>query len=346
LRTLTLVRVALSAAVGTVSLAACGGSQPLMGSPGAMPQSGVNATHAERGGSWMLPEASKAKALLYVSDESTNAVFVYDYKSGTLVGKLRGVRQPYGECVDARGAVWVTELAAEMVVRYPHGGISATKHLSTDGSTVGCSVDPTTGNLAVSNVSTASGGGDIRVFTSSGYTDYWSDYCYYLEQPGYDNAGNLYVEAYSASYVVYVCELPHGGSSLAPVSVSQHIYGPGSVMWDGKYVTLTDEFYDDSHSTAIYQVAASKSGGLTIVGTTVLTDTCDGNNAEIWQPFIVGSQNTPVNEKQGTALVGFDTDCAYRHRFSLWSYPSGGPPIGALASEPKSPSGNAVSFAR
>jgi hypothetical protein len=49
-----------SASVAFALLAACGGSQLPIGAPGAMPQSQTSAiaTHANRGGSWMLPERS------------------------------------------------------------------------------------------------------------------------------------------------------------------------------------------------------------------------------------------------------------------------------------------------
>jgi hypothetical protein len=40
-----------------MTLSGCGGSQPPIGAPGAIPQNSSIATHAERGGSWMLPEA-------------------------------------------------------------------------------------------------------------------------------------------------------------------------------------------------------------------------------------------------------------------------------------------------
>jgi len=50
-------------------LAACGGSQTPIGAPGAMPQSRAIATHAQHGGSWMLPEA-KGRDLLYVRGKS------------------------------------------------------------------------------------------------------------------------------------------------------------------------------------------------------------------------------------------------------------------------------------
>jgi hypothetical protein len=320
----------------------CAASEPPIATPVAAPR---DASIARNSGSWMRPNTSKINALLYVSDGASAAIFVYDYKTSELVGKLRGLQHPYGECVDKRGNVWVADLAGQVIVRYPRGGISWTKRLETDGAAVGCSVDPTTGNVAASNVTTASGAGDIRIYAGSGFADYSNEDCYYLEQPGYDHAGNLYVEAYSASYVPYVCELPHGGTSLATVSVSHQIYGPGSVMWDGKYLVLTDELYNNSHSTAIYQTEESPSGNLGVVGTAVMTDTCDGENAEIWQPFVVGTRNTPSNMHQGHVVVGFDTDCPERHRLSFWQYPSGGNPSRAPRSQPKAPDGNVVSLA-
>lgn len=45
----------------------CGGSQPPIGAPDAMPQSRAVAAHADSAGSWMLPEA-KSEALLYAAD--------------------------------------------------------------------------------------------------------------------------------------------------------------------------------------------------------------------------------------------------------------------------------------
>ena len=69
-RTLTIYVVA-------AMLSGCGGSQPPIGQPGAMPQTSAFATHADRGKSWMLPEAN-ADDLLYVADEGVG-IIVYSY---------------------------------------------------------------------------------------------------------------------------------------------------------------------------------------------------------------------------------------------------------------------------
>jgi hypothetical protein len=49
-------RCALTCCVGAAAmLAGCGGSQPPIGAPGAIPEASAIAPHAVRGKSWMLP---------------------------------------------------------------------------------------------------------------------------------------------------------------------------------------------------------------------------------------------------------------------------------------------------
>jgi phospholipase C len=55
MKSFDLGRFALSISAAVAFLAACGGSQPPIGAPGAMPQSRASATQADRGGSWMAP---------------------------------------------------------------------------------------------------------------------------------------------------------------------------------------------------------------------------------------------------------------------------------------------------
>ena len=53
--------------------------------------------------SYMAPGAKRKSALMYVGDWATNDVFVYDYRSGSSVGTLRGFDAPYGMCVEQEG---------------------------------------------------------------------------------------------------------------------------------------------------------------------------------------------------------------------------------------------------
>ncbi|MGA9017366.1 MAG: hypothetical protein WB438_00305 [Candidatus Cybelea sp.] len=66
MRSLDFMLYALSSCVAAAMLAGCGGSQPPIGAPGAMPQTSVIATHAGRGTSWILPEA-KNEDLIYAT---------------------------------------------------------------------------------------------------------------------------------------------------------------------------------------------------------------------------------------------------------------------------------------
>jgi hypothetical protein len=54
MRILDFSRYALTSCAAAAMLAGCGGSQPPIGAPGAMPQTSAVATRAERGKSWIL----------------------------------------------------------------------------------------------------------------------------------------------------------------------------------------------------------------------------------------------------------------------------------------------------
>jgi hypothetical protein len=114
-------------------------------------------------------------------------------------------------------------------------------------------------------------------------------------------------------------------------------------MWDGKYITFTDEDYHGA--SAIYQMKPTKSGGLDIVGTTVFGGSCD-DYTSLTQPFIVGTKNTPANDHQGNAVVAGNPLChvSSNYSFSYWSYPAGGSPTHTLFDSPNDPVGQSVSI--
>jgi len=328
-------------------LAGCGGSQPPIGAPGAMPQSRAIATHAARGGSWMLPEVRRAKELLYISDQATDYVYVYDYKTRRLLGRLHGFYKPAGQCVDSKGDVWITDSTAEAAVEYAHGAKRHMNRIRTLGLANSCSIDPTSGNLAVSNAITPRGGSNIEVFSFTGKRKVYSNSaCQGIVQVGYDNNGDLYVSASSQESSAYVCELPHGAGRLVTVSIDKSIVRPGGVMWDGKYIAFTDSLYAFDY-TAIYQAQPTSSGGLKVVGETDFKG-CDGGLTFITQPFIVGSKNTPSNDQQGNAVVASNELCGFGstgYEFSYWAYPEGGDPTHTLFDAPINPAGEVVSIA-
>jgi hypothetical protein len=140
-------------------LAGCGGSQPPIGAPGAMPQTAALQSQSAQPddlGSWMLPDAT-SQDLLYVSSHSW--VSVYTYPLGHLVGKLGAFDLASGQCVDSSSSVYVTDYATGRIYEFPHGGRKRLRTLFMAGAN-SCSIDPTTGNLAVTSL----GGTEAWIF--------------------------------------------------------------------------------------------------------------------------------------------------------------------------------------
>jgi hypothetical protein len=327
------LRLPLTLCAALALLAGCGGSQPPIGTPGVMPHTAAIGKHAARGKSWMLPEAKKIPKLLYISD-GLNSVNVYNYKSRTLVGTLSGFDEAYGECVDKSGDIWITNYSSNKtsIAEYKHGGVKPIRSLPINEHSLGCAIDPVTGNLAVTNKSTELGtNGSVLIFKNASGTpaQYTApDSCPNLWPPGYDNQGNLYVEAQYRATAGSVCELPAGGSALQPVSFDRTIDFPTSVMWDGKYLTLGDQSYHYKGlvTTVVYQVFPNASGGLTLLGTTILLTGCRHHRpTDVPFPYIVGRVNTPENQQQGSVLLGrTDSYCNPKeNNVGFWRYPRG-----------------------
>ena len=142
MNTATLIRCALSDCVAAAMLAGCGGSQPPIGAPGAMPQTSALATHADRGKSSMLPEA-RSEDLLYASNQGDASseygdVLIFAYPEGKLVGTLTGFSAfVQSLCSDRSGNVFVTasttDLSQGYVYEYSHGGTQPVATLSDQG---------------------------------------------------------------------------------------------------------------------------------------------------------------------------------------------------------------------
>ena len=288
--------------------------------------------HVDHSKSHMDPEAAKKTSLLYVSDWNTNDVYVYNAKTGASVGTLTGFSEPYGQCVDSKGDVFITNFGSSSVVEYAHGGSSPIHTFSTDAEPLGCAVDKA-GDLAVDDFAgnPTTGYGDLAVFAGGGGTPtyYTSSSCALMWGPAYDSKGNLFVEGeYSTTDT---CELPSGGSSVVTLS-GPTIYFPGSPVWDGKGIALTDQEATGTFLTGLYQVTLSGTT-LTKTGETDLSDTCYSSYVDVVVPFIVGKKNTPANKKQGKSVIGGNLWCndgSKGGEVATWKYTAGGTPSKTL----------------
>jgi hypothetical protein len=261
----------------------------------------------------MLPKA-KSEDLLYIEDEfaGVGGVFVYSYPGGKHVGTLPGVVADT-MCTDDQGDVFMTNYGAQEIVEYAHGGSNPIAFLS-DAPYYpdGCSIDPTTGNLAVANIRGPGlrGFGSVAIFANAKgaptfYSDpniYWYYYC------GYDNNGNLFVDGNNES-TPPVAELPHGSSTFTDLTLSEGLSDAGPIQWDGHDLAIG---YANYSASAIYQVTVSGPNG-TVIGTTTL---------QLRGPHPSGA---PFWIQGRTIIAPYARSRLVNYRqVGFWHYPAGG----------------------
>jgi len=300
----SLKRCAFSIAVAV--LAGCGGSQPLIGNPGAAPQGRAIAQQAAHGKSWMLPEA-KRDDLLYATDNA-GFVHVFSYPAGKEVGTIVVAGNPQGACVDRAGNVWIARFRMTSVVEYAHGGTSSIGAVGTyPNNPWGCAVDPTTGNLAVTTTEGsidvyANAQGDPTVYTVQG-DGYGFTFC------TYDDSGNLYATAPYSN----IAELPKGSSEMTNMQLDFSI-NPWSIQWDerDKYLAVAG-FKPKGQPTPIYHVGVSGTTG-SLIGKTLLKGSTNFYPPQYW---IEASRI--LGPGVAESLYG-----KVQSRVESWPYPAGG----------------------
>jgi NHL repeat len=276
-------------------------------------------TRRDRGQSWMAPGASHGD-LLYVSDIGTDDVDVYSYPDGKPVGTLTGFDEPEGLCVDKKGDIWITNTDTFQIFEYAHGGTTPIATLSEPKElVVGCSVDQTTGNLAVSSLcyenytnECLNSPGSVAIYqNASGTPMTFKDYPPILTMYfcGYDAAGDLFVDGLTSAFQFQLAELPKGSSTFTNITLNRVIYFPGGVQWDGKYMAVGDqEAGGDDFVSSVHQVQVSGSNG-TVVSTTRLA----------------GAEDVPQFWIQGSNVIGPNIEFSYHDSAAVfWAYPAGG----------------------
>jgi hypothetical protein len=293
-----------------------------------------------------MPE--KHRSLLFVSDVGTDDVYMYTLPGLALKGTLTGFNMPEGECSDNDGNVWVTNSAfgTQQIVKISHSGTILNILSDPSGEPVGCAVDPTTGNLAVTNLADLSGGGELLIYpnasgTPTAYTNP-AQFSYYFA--GYDSSGNLfedgfaYEEGFAAeprsdvnlNYLPFILsELPKGSSSLETISIigCAHdpqcgpVYFPGMVEWysPGNYLAVGDQLCGYTSSSCIYWVSISGTSG-TITGATTMLGSAGNPICDLGEGVIL-PQTKDIVGSDIEARCGFTAPTTYR-----WRFPAGGSP--------------------
>jgi hypothetical protein len=303
-------RYALSITVATALLPGCGGSQPMIGAPGAMPRSRAIATHADRSGSWMAPGAS-SEDLLYVS--KLKNVLVYSYPAGKVVGNIAGFDYASGLCSDASGDVWVTDSQKSTITEYAHAGTKPIASLSDENQPVGCAVDPRSGGLAVANYAD-----NVFVYPRDRSTPvvYTAPDFYFMEYCGYDANGNLFVTGWRARrklVVPSVLKLSYGSPGLLRFKLGvrrrKYLHSAGAVEWDGESLVVG---WAGKSDNVLYRV--SDSGSIGEVTKQIELTVPDGG-------YIPGNYQFWL---YGSTLIAPYEVYPEQYYIALWPYPDGG----------------------
>jgi hypothetical protein len=266
----------------------------------------------------MLPEA-KSEDLLYVSDTRPANVYVFSAGGRKYLGRVQGlVGEPVRLCSDKAGNVFVTEYGGnDYVQEYAHGGTMPVETLDVPGWPVGCSVDPTTGNLAVAirtvNSDTpgvaiyANAQGSPIVYTNSDFLGIGS--C------SYDDGGNLFVAGEDTQQRFALAELPSGGSSFIGISLNAKI--PSEYMeatqWNDGQLAIGS--LTSAKQYSIYRVKISETNGKVISVTQL-----DAGNDYF-------SGDTVFYIKGSSAILDAEAQSIFKGRVLFYKYPSSGGPV-------------------
>jgi len=174
----------------------------------------------------------------------------------------------------------------------------------------------TSGDLAVGVFfESGPGGGDVVIFkNASGTGTVYSTPLDAEYFDGYDNKGNLFADGFTSSGYFGLVELPKGSSKFVTITTSNTVDFPGSVQWDGTYVTVFDQL-----ANALYQYTVSGKTA-TLKGTVQLVGSSDC--AQTW---IV----------KGLLYCGD----AGNDNGEVFKYPAGGSPLAVLTGNFDSPLG-------
>jgi hypothetical protein len=294
---------ATSLCIGALMLARCGGAVPI-GSAASISGAALPAMGATRSAShsWMAPEA-RHDDLLYVSEYGGGVVDVFSYPKGAQVGALSGFSSLQGECVDAKGNVWILSNDTHPgAAEFAHGGTSPIASVSDSGQEpYGCAIDPTTGNLAISNQS-----GNVAIYASAqGTPKLIADGAMVLGLwCGYDNQGNLFFDGLNGKIESQLAEVPKNGS-LTNLTLNGSLGFPGNIQWDGSSVTIDDVMYQSENTSAVDRLQISGSSA-SIIGTTPLV-----GSEEVFGTWIQGKTIVAPEEEPNEAV-------------DFWPYPKSG----------------------
>jgi hypothetical protein len=239
MRRWNLSHYAISSCVTAALLGGCGGSQPPIGAPGAMPQSGAQV---------VAPSLPAASANLYVVNSIGPSVTVYAHGRKTLFQTIsQGINNPDALAFDSSGNLYVANdgctfssckpIAPPTVTVYAPGSTKVLRTIKKGMDNPAALVFDGSGNLYVANDGCPASscrhvvGSTITVY-APGSTKVLRTITKTVDQPfalAFDGSGNLYVANYGVNTVTVYAP----GSTKVLRTIEKGVDRPDALAFDG-----------------------------------------------------------------------------------------------------------------
>jgi hypothetical protein len=298
------------------------------------------AAHARLAKSWAAAGLGPQN-LLYVSN-ANGFVNIYRYWQKNLVGVLTNFSNPMGMCVDNNRNVYIADFGAKTIVEYAHGGSTPIRTIDTAPyAPYVCSVDATTGDLAVGSFRKTKNwsDGSIAIYKHAQGTPtiYKGQNISHFTALSYDDSGDLLASAYYQQYVTFYAGfyyLPKHGTHIflmhlpnSQFTESGYSWPPvQSINYDGTYWVVTA--YDTMYRYTI---------GVKAVEVDYMELTGASQAGELW--FYRATRHA-----QATQVVAGDGTYNDTNTVNFWKYPVSANPIATISSGLDAPYGVTVSL--
>jgi len=220
----------------------------------------------------LVPAASSPKDYEYIFNYYGTYGSIFDYPKGTsMVGQINGgggqgcTNALYGY---GKKIIWNAGRTNDLISEYrvPKKLIKTLYLPYTF--TSSCAMNAA-GDLAVGVLlgNSYGRGGQVAIFKGAkGKAKVYQTPLYKEYFDGYDSSGNLFADGTGSNYGFMLVELPKGSSSFVTISTSNSVQFPGSVQWDGTYLTVFDQLANATYQYAVSGTTATLKNTVTYSG--------------------------------------------------------------------------------
>jgi hypothetical protein len=228
----------------------------------------------------ILPEAkAKAKTFEYIFNDYGSYASIFDYpKSSKQIGSINGLGgQGCTNVLYGYGKKTFWNVGGQNQIEEFEVPQKLIKTLSVKYSfPSSCAMD-TSGDLAVGILyASGAGGGDVVIFKDAKGSG--TVYTTPLDEEffdGYDNQGNLFADGFTGDRTGFaLVELPKGSTKFVTIKTSNSVQFPGSVQWDGTYLTVFDQDTSETYQYTVSGTTATLEGTVSFSGS--------GDCAQTW----------------------------------------------------------------